>query len=99
MGHRWHLEQGVCTFSYTFYALLGVASNCRHKSELFRSLSSLTSPEYGNVGLSSSTAANLKAFIILLSPHHYMLFKLFPFFRKLIHIRDVAKDLYAIMWL
>jgi hypothetical protein len=35
-----------------------------------RSLSSLTSPEYGNVGLSSSTAANPKAFIILLSPHH-----------------------------
>jgi hypothetical protein len=49
--------------------------------------------------LSSSTAANLKAFIIVLSPHHYMLFKLFPLLQKLIHIRDVAKDLYAIMWL
>jgi hypothetical protein len=78
MGHGRHLEQGVCTFSYTFYALLGVTSNCRHKVLWFRSLSSLTSPAYGNVGLSSSTTANLK-------PSLYFSVPIITF-QKLIHV-------------
>ena len=67
---------------YFFLHILRITGRCVELSAQVLWFRSLASPEYGNVGLSSSTAANLKAFIILLSPHHYMLFKLFPFFRN-----------------
>jgi hypothetical protein len=99
-GHGWHLEQGVY-FSSSFlhiYALLGVASNCRHKcygSEAFRALplQSMETRACFPVQCKSKSLHHTSQSPIMTS--HAL--PTLPLLQKLIHIQNVGKNPQAIL--